>query len=246
MLIGLSLRGVIERVGGFGVVLQEMALPILVIIVAMSAARFVWVFGSDLVIATLRRLGLARLAPLGPRCATVLGWAGMRGVVTLAVALSLPEDFPGRDFMLVAAFAVILATVLIQGTTLGAVIRWAGLSETEADRPRLTMSQAEAAMAQAQAELVEKRAYDADGTLIHPKLLERYRHKAASVADYAARVEEYGPTLHAQFDLVLEAVAVARAELIRLHRGGEIDEETLQELERDLDLEELSAMAAKA
>ena len=101
-------------------------------------------------------------------------------------------------------------------------------------------------MAQAQAELVEKRAYDADGTLIHPKLLERYRHKAASVADYAARVEEYGPTLHAHFDLVLEAVAVARAELIRLHRGGEIDEETLQELERDLDLEELSAMAAKA
>jgi monovalent cation/hydrogen antiporter len=246
MLIGLSLRGVIERVGGFGVVLQEMALPILVILAAMTAARFLWVFGSDLLIATLHRLGLARTAPLGPRCAVVLGSAGMRGVVTLAVALSVPEAFPGRDFMLVAAFAVILATVLIQGTTLGAVIGWAGLSEIEADRPRLTMSQAEAAMAQAQADLVEKRAYDADGTLIHPKLLERYRRKAASVADYATRVEEYGPMLHAHFDLVLEAVAVARAELIRLHRGGEIDEETLQELERDLDLEELSALAAKA
>ena len=44
----------------------------------------------------------------------------MRGVVTLAVALSVPGDFPGRDFMLVTAFAVILGTVLIQGTTLGA------------------------------------------------------------------------------------------------------------------------------
>jgi Na+/H+ antiporter len=246
MLIGLSLRGVIERVGGFGVVLQEMAGPIAVILVAMTAARFVWVFGSDALIVALRRRGMRRYAALGPRCAVVLGWAGMRGVVTLAVALSVPEDFPGRDFMLVTAFAVILGTVLIQGTTLAAVIRWAGLSETEADRPRLTMSQAEARMAQAQAALIEKRAYDADGTLIHPRLLQRYRRKAETVADYATRVEEFSPMLQAHFGLVLEAVAAARAELIGLHRRGEIDEETLQELERDLDLEELSALAAKA
>jgi len=52
--------------------------------------------------------------------------------------------------------------------------------------------------------------------------------------------------LQAHFDLVLEAIAAGRAELLRLHRGGEIDEETLQELERDLDLEELSALSAKA
>jgi monovalent cation/hydrogen antiporter len=246
MLIGLSLRGVIERVGGFGVVLGEMALPILVILLAMTAARFAWVFGADTLIALLRTLGLRRYTPLGPRCATVLSWAGMRGVVTLAVALSVPADFPGRDFMLVTAFAVILGTVLIQGTTLGAVIRWAGLSEAEADRARLTMSQAEAAMARAQATLIEQRAYDADGKLIHPRLLERYQRKAAGLADYAGREADYRPGLHAHFDLVLEAVAVGRAELIRLHRSGEIDEETLQELERDLDLEELSALSAKA
>ena len=54
------------------------------------------------------------------------------------------------------------------------------------------------------------------------------------------------PLLHAHFDLVLEAVATGRRELIRLHRAGEIDDETLHELERDLDLEELSALSAKA
>jgi monovalent cation/hydrogen antiporter len=246
MLIGLSLRGVIERVGGFGVVLDEMAMPILVILVAMTAARFAWVFGSDALIAIMRALGLHRYTPLGLRCATVLSWAGMRGVVTLAVALSVPDGFPGRDFMLVTAFAVILGTVLIQGTTLGGVIRWAGLSESEAERARLTMSQAEAAMARAQVALVEQRAYDADGNLIHPRLLERYQRKATGLADYAGREADYRPGLHAHFDVVLEAVAVARTELIRLHRAGEIDEETLQELERDLDLEELSAMSAKS
>jgi hypothetical protein len=60
------------------------------------------------------------------------------------------------------------------------------------------------------------------------------------------RTENMRPLLHAHFDLVLEAVAPGRRELIRLHRAGEIDDETLHELERDLDLEELSAISAKA
>lgn len=246
MLIGLSLRGVIERVGGFGIVLDAMAGPIAIILVAMTAARFAWVFGSDGLIAIARRMGLRRANPLGPRRAVVLGWTGMRGVVTLAVALSVPETFPGRDFLLVTAFAVILATVLVQGTTLGLVIRWAGLDETEADKARLTMSEAEAAMAKAQAALVERRAYDSDGTLVHPQLLDRYQRRATSMATYPGREEEVRASLHAHFDLVLEAIAAGRAELLRLHRTGEIDEETLQELERDLDLEELSAASAKA
>ena len=103
----------------------------------MTAARFVWVFGSDALIAGLRALGLRRYAPLGPRRAAVLGWAGMRGVVTLAVALSVPEDFPGRDFILVTAFAVILGTVLIQGTTLGGADPLGG-SERDRGRPGAT------------------------------------------------------------------------------------------------------------
>ena len=47
----------------------------------------------------------------------------MRGVVTLAMALSLPESMPGRDLILFSAFVVILFTVLLQGTTIGLVIR---------------------------------------------------------------------------------------------------------------------------
>jgi NhaP-type Na+/H+ or K+/H+ antiporter len=48
----------------------------------------------------------------------------MRGVVSLAAALSLPHDFPGRDVVLFATFGVIAATVLVQGSTLGLLIRW--------------------------------------------------------------------------------------------------------------------------
>ncbi len=244
MLIGSSLRGVVERVGGFGIVLQQMAMPALLVVVALTVARFAWVFGSDAIMWALHRAGIKRATPLGARCDTVLSWAGMRGVVTLAVALSIPEGFPGRDFILVTAFAVILGTVLVQGMTLGRVIAWAKLQEPEA--ARLTMSAAEAQMALVQVKVIEAGAYDDEGALIHPRLLERYTRKATMVTDYVGQEEQFRPMLHAHFDLVLAAVAAGRAELIRLHRAGDIDEDTLHELERDLDLEELSAISAKA
>jgi CPA1 family monovalent cation:H+ antiporter len=110
----------------------------------------------------------------------------------------------------------------------------------------LSQSQAEAAMAERQLKVVEARAYAADGTLIHPQLLERYRRRASASKNYAGNEVQYQPALQAHFDLVLEAVAAGRAELLRLHRAGEIDDRTLHELERDLDLEELGATSAKA
>ncbi len=244
ILIGFSLRGVLERVGGLGVVIEQMAWPIAVIMLALTLARFVWVFASDLLIGAAHRLRLTREAPLGPRAATVISWAGMRGVVTLAVALTLPEAMPGRDFMLVTAFAVILGTVLIQGMTLGLVIRAVGIQTFQEAGPRLTSAQAEAAIGQVQYRLVEKLAYDGAGKLIHPQLLRTYKRRAAIRANYPGREAELAPDLKAHFDVVLAAIAAGRAELMRLHRAAEIDEETLHDLERDLDLEELRARAA--
>lgn len=245
LLIGSSMRGVMDRVG-LPVVIDQMLWPALAILATLTLARFLWVFGSDGVIALLRSMGMRRYARVGARSATVLGWAGMRGVVTLAVALSVPEGFPGRDFILVTAFVVIIGTILIQGTTLGLVIRWVQLVEPISERPRMTMSQAEAAMAQVQAKAVEVHAYDEAGELIHPQLLKRYQKRAEISVRYVGQEEQFAGDLHAHFDLILKAVAAGRAELLRLHRTGEIDENTLHELERDLDLEELSALSAKA
>jgi hypothetical protein len=108
------------------------------------------------------------------------------------------------------------------------------------------MSQAEVAMAQAQWTTVQTLAYDQQGNLVHPQLLKRYQVRAEKIVDYAEHTEDYTPMLQAHFDVVLQAVASGRRELIRLHRTGDIDDETLDELERDLDLEELSAISAKS
>jgi monovalent cation/hydrogen antiporter len=101
-------------------------------------------------------------------------------------------------------------------------------------------------MAQAQAKFVETRAYAPDGAVIHPQLLDTYRRRAAITERYAGNEAQYQPGLQAHFDLVLETNAAGRAELLRLHRAGQIDDRVLHELERDLDFEELSALSAKA
>jgi CPA1 family monovalent cation:H+ antiporter len=246
LLIGSSMREVIDRVGGFGVAFEQMAVPILWIVLAMTAARFAWIFACDGIIALRRLNGWRRFETMGWRASTVLSWAGMRGVVTLAVALSVPEHMPGRDFLLVTAFAVILITVLVQGITLGAVIQWLRPPESGSSDAPLTMSQAELAMARAQVKAVEALAYDGDGTLIHPQLLERYQRRAVISENYTGKEQEMQPRLQAHFDVVLAAVTAARQELLRLHHERQIDDHVLHELERDLDLEELGAISAKA
>ena len=245
MLIGLSLRAVLERVGGLGVVIDTMAGTVLLIVAAVIAARFAWVFGADALVAALRRAGVSRARPLGPRAALVMGWAGMRGVVTLAVALSLPAAMPGRDLMLVTAFVVILVTVLLQGTTLGWVIRRARPPEDPEALPPLDLHAAETAMFRAQYDAVQRLAYDADGALVHPMLLRRYQIRATAADAFDGTAEERETAIASHFDVIVAAVDAGRAELVRLHRAGRIDDETLHDLEHDLDLEELAAVAAK-
>jgi Na+/H+ antiporter len=246
MLIGFSLRDVLDRAGGIETVLGGLAWPLIAIVIALTAARFVWVFGSDVVLRLLGAVGLSREAPLGARCATVMGWAGMRGVVTLAVALTLPEAMPGRDFMLLAAFGVILVTVVIQGSTLGLVIRLAGVRQTEEDAPPIDLISAETAMMKAQLQAVERHARAPDGTIIHPRLLEQYTRRAFIAENYSGTPTERTSAVAEHFDVILAAVSAGREELVRLHRANQIDDETLHSLERDLDLEELGAISAKA
>lgn len=246
ILIGLSLRTVLTRAGGVETVLHELGLPVLAIIVALIVARFAWVYLSEAFVWARSRLGLAKDGSLGLASATVMGWAGMRGVVTLAAALTLPDTFPGRDFILIAAFGVILVTVVVQGSTLGAVIKAVGVRRGEADEPPMDLFAAEQAMTRAQLAVVEKLARNKTGELVHPQLLRRYTARAAVRGNFKGTAEERDRAIDAHFDVVIGAVAAGRRELIRLHREHRIDDETLRSLEHDLDLEELGALSAKS
>ena len=63
------------------------------------------------------------LKPATLRHGVLVGWCGMRGLVTLATALALPANFPQRDLIVLTAFAVVLATLVVQGLTLAPLVR---------------------------------------------------------------------------------------------------------------------------
>ena len=212
------------------------------LIAAVIVTRFIWILLATYVPRALIP-ALRRRDPYPPLAVPiVMSWAGMRGVVSLAAALALPDNFPGRDFVLATTFAVILVTVLIQGATLAPLIRVLGLSGFTQQRPKtLSEAEARAQMAAAQLAEVERQSADEGETARHPRLLEQYSYRARA----AARLSDAAGGLNDQrrdhFTVVLAAVAAGRTELLRLHHAGSIHDSVLHALEQELDLEEMSA-----
>jgi monovalent cation/hydrogen antiporter len=242
ILIGLSLRGVLLRLGGDWHSILKLLPPIVVLIVAVIVTRFIWILLATYLPRALIP-GLRQRDPY-PSLAVpiVMSWAGMRGVVSLAAALALPDNFPGRDFVLATTFAVILVTVLIQGATLAPLIRVLGLSGFTQQRPKtLSEAEARAQMTAAQLAEVEKQSAGDGEAARHPRLLEQYNYRARAAARLSDAAGGLNDKRRDHFTVVLAAVAAGRAELLRLHRAESIADSVLHALEQELDLEEMSA-----
>jgi CPA1 family monovalent cation:H+ antiporter len=167
-----------------------------------------------------------------------MSWAGMRGVVSLAAALALPQGFPGRDFILAITFAVILVTVLVQGSTLGPLIRMLrpeGFSILRANT--LPEDEARARMAAAQLAEVERRSIQDDNTHRHPRLVEQYSYRARAAARFSESAGGLVEQKREHFTVVLAAICAGRTEILRLHAAGSIHDSVLHAL----DLEEMTA-----
>jgi CPA1 family monovalent cation:H+ antiporter len=242
ILIGLSLRGVLARFGGGWDAVLALLPSAGAIIGAVVLARFAWIFPGTYVPRALFP-ALRRRDPYPPVAVPiVMSWAGMRGVVSLAAALSLPADFPGRDFILAMSFSVILATVLVQGATLGPLIRLLRLEGlTPAGGASLPEAAARARLAKAQLAAVESQSIQADGTHLHTRLVEQYNYRAKAASNFSQAVDDLRTHRSAHFAVVLKAVTAARAELLKMHRAQEIHDSVLHTLEQELDLEEMAA-----
>jgi CPA1 family monovalent cation:H+ antiporter len=242
ILIGLSLRGVLGRLNITTGSVFSLVLPTLAIIAAVILARFAWVLpASYLSRAIFPRL--RRQDPYPPvEIPILIRWAGMRGVVSLAAALALPTEFPGRDFILAASFAVILVTVLVQGTTLAPLIRLLRIDRfIGGSQLTLRESEARARIAKAQLNAIQRASAMQDGTQRHPRLLEQYTYRARAAERFSSAEQELESHRQAHFAAILAAVEAARSELVLLHRRGEIHDTVLHTLEAELDLEEMTA-----
>lgn len=242
ILIGLSLRGVIERLAQSEQRIEETLIQVAVVLVVVLLSRLVWVFSMDLIARWVQARTVAQSPQRPWRESLVKSWAGMRGVVTLAAALAVPAEVPGRDLMLLCAFAVILVTVLGLGTSIGWLIQALALTPAPHPQHYLKEPQAWARLVAAQYAAVQQLAYDDDGQLVHPRLLEQYRYRV-TLSEQLKDAERIPEAIRkAHFNVVLAAVAAGRQALLEMHRRGEIHDVLLHDLERDLDLQEIAAM----
>jgi Na+/H+ antiporter len=210
--------------------------------------RLLWIFPAAHVAFYIRKWIFRRQEkPPEARNVFVIGWTGMRGVIALAAAISLPESlasgapFGARNLIVFLTFSVILVTLVVQGLTLPLLIRTLGLSgstgmDAEECNARRTM------LEEAIAYLEEERTIDGESfTHVYDDLTHRYKHRLAAVGG-ALRIDdehEHSPATYQRLREVAQgAVQAERRAMIRLRDQGSISDDALRTMERELDLQE--------
>jgi NhaP-type Na+/H+ or K+/H+ antiporter len=202
------------------------------VVAVVVAARFAVVLGYT---AVARRWRWARGEAEVPtwRQSVLVSWSGMRGLVTLATAFALPPNFPQRDLVVLTAFCVVLATLVIQGLTLAPAIRRLGLnSEDELNRE---LSDARTRLRSAALATVK----DIDGAEAgHLRFFYRIERKAADDPEV--------PSFKRYRELGLAAVCAERDMLAQMRRDHRIGADTFNALEEELDWRELTLLPEDA
>jgi monovalent cation/hydrogen antiporter len=237
VLIGLQLPEILAGLGGRSAahVLGLVAL----VSGAVIAARFVWVYAASLLPGSPRRVVARRDPGLAWRLTFVVSWAGLRGAVSLAAALALPATFPERNLILLLTFAVILVTLVGQGLTLPLVLRGAHRDGAEPDGDEATFARERAY--QAGLDEVERARPDWP---THQPLFDRLesglRDRGGHLATEDPDETEERRQERVEHEEIQRAVIAAQREaVIELRDTGEINDQTLRTIERELDLEEL-------
>jgi CPA1 family monovalent cation:H+ antiporter len=242
LLVGFQLPNVIDEISGHTA--GELVLWGVLVSAVVIVVRMLWQFTVVYVIRAVDRRAVQRTRRSTWQQRTVIGWAGMRGSVSLAAALALPlstdagAPFPERDLIIFLAFVVIIATLVGQGLTLGPLIRRLGVEDDgseEREEIAARIRLAEAAISRAE-ELNGADWVRAD-TLDRVRGMYDYRRRR-----FGARSDgdgdEYEERTGAYVRLMYEIFDAQREELITLRNSGDISDEVRRRVERELDLEE--------
>ena len=245
LLIGLQLPTVIGDMEGYAA--GELAVLAAAVCLTVIVVRLLWVYPATYLPRWLFP-SIARRDPAPPaRVPLILGWGGMRGAISLAAALALPADFPERGLIVFLTFTVILVTLLGQGLSLPTLIRALNVVDdgaTEHEEIHARTVAAEAALVR-----LEELRKEVPGHIpLVDQLRERYQHRGEHlVHDHGDVPEPAGPddltpqeVEEMEHDEIRRAVIAAEREaVLALLDRGEISDEALRRVERDLDLDEL-------
>lgn len=225
LLMGLQARRIVEAMSAAEL---ERAIGFAAIVVAgVITTRVAMAFLFHTIVVYRHRRG-NDLAPFAPGETLLVGWAGMRGLVTLATAFALPANFPERDLVVLTAFAVVLATLVIQGATLAPMIGFFKL-----ERRAEARQEVEAAR-RSLAEAALKRLDKEEGVEA-----EAIRLAYRQLCEGSDQIETL--PLDRRRGLSLAAVLAQRQRLEELRDADRVGPGQYLELQEDLDWQQLAA-----
>jgi Na+/H+ antiporter len=246
MLIGLELPVIVQQLGENA--LYDAVKYGLIISAVVVVTRLLCTIGSSWFTVFISNYIKTADSRPGWRTPLVFGWAGMRGVVSLASALSIPllmhngQPFPQRNLILFITFVVILVTLVFQGLTLPWVVKWMNLEELDYE-----------VSSQEQDVLIRRKLAQESLTYIDEKyadeiprneLLQSLRYKLESDIEFLNHVKELDP-MHSGFDYVTkyqditrELLKKKRALLHEFNKKEKFEDEVIKQHLAQLDLEE--------
>src|SRR5580704_10670809 len=226
---------------------HHFAYAILLTVAVVIATRFIWVYPAAYLPRWLNP-ALARRDPVPPwRWLFFLGFVGVRGVVSLAAALAIPlttaagDPFPERNLILFVTFGVIVVTLIGQGLSLPALVRWLGLAKHAAEERRREHEAEVTARSQALNVGHERlKQIVADGR-VSPDALKilhaRYEYRAGRLPRHKADGSEADLVAA---EIRMELISAEREYIYKMLQDGLITDEARRRIERELDLEEAS------
>ena len=238
LLIGLQVRSIIEATSGDSLGAARIWGACAVILVAVLVLRPIWVFPAIYLPRLMPKIRKADPAPPW-QLPTIVSWAGMRGVVTLAAVFALPEDVAHRSVLVLAALGVVAGTLVVQGLSLPWLVRILGVRgpDTKAD----ALSQA-ALMDQATAAGIEnlrRHARPNDPPEVLDMLERRTQERNRAAWERLGRSELADRTPSTRYvQLRLAMLDAERARVLKLRRTGEYAHEVISDVLEMLDVEE--------
>jgi Na+/H+ antiporter len=239
VMIGLQLRGIVTRTPDSG--WHTYLVCAAAVCITVVVTRLLWVaLYRSIVSFTIRHFnrGPQPVTLPGFGGALIVGWCGMRGIVTLAAALALPDGSPGtafpyRDLIILCAFCVVLTTLVLQGMTLRPLMTWIGLKDDGTVDREIQLARAETARAALRA---------LEGQPSRPAIDEMRRAYEARVRTSEALANERPDSQSATELGALQGrvVAAQRTALSDLRSRWIIGDDAFHAAEEELDLIELA------
>ncbi|MFF4389973.1 MULTISPECIES: Na+/H+ antiporter [unclassified Streptomyces] len=244
-LIGLQLPVVLTGLGEYdGLHATTYATAVFL---AVVVARFLWVFPATFVPRWLSPRIRDREPETDWKAPVIVGWAGMRGVVSLAIAFSVPVDVAHRNLILFLTFTTVIGTLVVQGLTLPPLIRVLKLPPKDVQAETLAEAQAQSEASRAAEERLAELLEEPENSTLPPPLADRLRTVMERRRNAVwERLGEVNPETGESADdvyrrLAREMIAAEREVFVTLRDDRRIDDEMLRALLRRLDLEEAAA-----